>query len=108
VAALVVVLLEPIQVEHGHAQRPPVASGAGQLPGKVLVPGPAVGQAGQVVRARHGLEARQQVGALDRHRRLRREKAHQRAHPLTRVGDPLRPGQRQDADWDAVPDDRLP
>src|SRR5204863_502937 len=78
VAALVVVLLEVVEVEHRHAQRALLAAGARQLAGEVLVPGPAVGQAGEVVRAGDRLQAGQQVGALDRHRRLRRQQRHER------------------------------
>src|SRR3954452_5772190 len=65
VAALVVEALEAVDVEHGDAQRRPVAARAAELAPEGLLPGAAVRQAGELVGARRALEAGEDVEALE-------------------------------------------
>ena len=94
VTALVVVVLEEVEVEHRDAERLVVAAGARQLARELLLPGAAVEEPGQVVRARDLLEASEQVGALERHRGLGGEHAHRRGDPAVAV-DLLAPARRR-------------
>jgi hypothetical protein len=83
VAALIVVVLEEVEIEHSHAQRIAVPAGTGHLAGQLLFPRPTVEQTGQVVGARTRLELCKEVRTLERHRRLGGEH-------LYRSGDPGR------------------
>ena len=76
-AVHVVVVLEPIEVDDPDAERSRLALRSGELAIERLVPGAAVGQAGQFVGARDLGKRRHQVSALacDR-RRLPRDSAH--------------------------------
>src|SRR5918994_1940874 len=70
VPAVVVELLEAVEVEHRHADRARVAGGARELARKLLVPGTPVRQPGQVVRAGRLLELDEQPCPVERDRRL--------------------------------------
>src|SRR5436190_474054 len=61
VAVGVVVLLEAVQVEYRDAERGAASVRAGELASELLVPGPAVEQAGEVVGARGDLEPAEQL-----------------------------------------------
>jgi hypothetical protein len=106
VAALVVVVLEVIEVEHRDAERSAVPPRPSQLAWQLLFPAAPVEEAGQVVRAGHLLEPCEQVGALERHRGLRGEHAHRRRDPVRPVHR-MRPADDEHRDHFLVPQDRL-
>ena len=85
VAALVVVVLEEVEVEHRDAERIALRAGARQLARQLLLPAAAVEQPREVIGARDLLEPREQVGALERHRGLGGEHAHRRGDPADAV-----------------------
>src|SRR5262245_9094662 len=76
VAVSVVELLEAIEVDDRDAESGAAAIGASELAAELLVPGPSIEQAGEVVRARRDLEPPEQLTALDRDRRFEREQSH--------------------------------
>ena len=86
VAVVVVEGLEAVEVEHRQAQVPAVAARPRDLALEVLVPHAPVRQAGQRVGARGGLQLGEQVGALDRDRRLGGEQPQQPALALGQRG----------------------
>ena len=64
VAVLVVVELEVVEVDQRHAERGLVAARACELADHRLLPGPAVGEPGQLVRSGHQLEALHELRPL--------------------------------------------
>src|SRR5205085_9743221 len=73
VAAAVVVALEAIEVEHRDAERRAATPGSRDLARELLLPGPPVGEPGQLVRACDPLRPPEELGATDRNRRGGRE-----------------------------------